>query len=320
MIRASFSAAAAVWTVLAFGTSCALAQDDLDADQSPEPRAEASKESETDVTSDTVVYVQDFEGSSPDLSRWSSSKVSHTPAANYGFLGEFSNEKVTLKLSSLPPHTQIRVAFEVYAIRAWDGNSAPGPDRWGMDVSDAVRTYHLIDTTFAVSRVGLVKPQAYPDPWPAGDNPQRTGARQNNILGYQWRGEPLDSIYQIEVVAPHYSPNVTIDFWASGLQEIEDESWGIDNVTVIAEGDYADCDESGSFDIFDILCYLNKFNRKDPFADCDGNGKFDNADVLCYLNKVSAPSEMARMLGIDVGESAKPEPGEEEAGSSSTAE
>jgi hypothetical protein len=37
----------------------------------------------------------------------------------------------------------------------------------------------------------------------------------------------------------------------------------------------ADCDDSGSLDFFDFLCFQNLFAAQDPCADCDGSGGLD---------------------------------------------
>jgi hypothetical protein len=51
---------------------------------------------------------------------------------------------------------------------------------------------------------------------------------------------------------------------------------------------YADCDESGSLDLFDFLCFTNAFNGGEPYADCDGSGGLDLFDFLCFTNAFNA--------------------------------
>ena len=51
----------------------------------------------------------------------------------------------------------------------------------------------------------------------------------------------------------------------------------------IADGCYADCDESGSLDFFDFLCFQNAFSAGDTYADCDQSGSLDFMDFLCYM-------------------------------------
>jgi len=49
-------------------------------------------------------------------------------------------------------------------------------------------------------------------------------------------------------------------------------------------GCYADCDQSGSLDFFDFLCFQNQFAAADPRADCDASGSLDFFDFLCFQN------------------------------------
>ncbi|MFG0284939.1 MAG: choice-of-anchor tandem repeat NxxGxxAF-containing protein [Phycisphaerales bacterium JB039] len=50
----------------------------------------------------------------------------------------------------------------------------------------------------------------------------------------------------------------------------------------------ADCDGSGTLDIFDFLCFQNLFALGDPAADCDGSGVLDIFDFLCFQNAFGA--------------------------------
>jgi hypothetical protein len=47
-------------------------------------------------------------------------------------------------------------------------------------------------------------------------------------------------------------------------------------------GCYADCDGSGTLDVFDFLCFQDSFTQGDPYADCDGNATLDVFDFLCF--------------------------------------
>ncbi len=47
---------------------------------------------------------------------------------------------------------------------------------------------------------------------------------------------------------------------------------------------YADCDNSGSLDFFDFLCFQNEFANGTAYADCDGSGTLDFFDFLCFQN------------------------------------
>jgi len=44
-----------------------------------------------------------------------------------------------------------------------------------------------------------------------------------------------DSVYLLKFTIPHTANNLALQFSASGLQEIYDESWGLDNVLVTVD-------------------------------------------------------------------------------------
>jgi hypothetical protein len=48
---------------------------------------------------------------------------------------------------------------------------------------------------------------------------------------------------------------------------------------------YADCDGSGSLDLFDFLCFQNAFAAEEYYADCDGSAVLDFFDFLCFQNE-----------------------------------
>lgn len=47
---------------------------------------------------------------------------------------------------------------------------------------------------------------------------------------------------------------------------------------------YTDCNEDRRLDVFDFLCFINRFNDGDAYADCDGSGDLDLFDFLCFVN------------------------------------
>ena len=180
-----------------------------------------------------IVYQNDFEG--PVGPEWSSTTTSTTPIGQRGFLGEFSAEDVRLTLTELPEHSMVNVSFDLFVIRTWDGNGngqMPGPDRWLFGADGET----LIDTTFAVGPVESVQKQFFPS-MSGLESPEfapRTGATENDTLGYTWEGENRDSVYSFDVLFDHVNDYLVLDFSAIGLQRIGDESWGIDNVVVQA--------------------------------------------------------------------------------------
>jgi hypothetical protein len=50
----------------------------------------------------------------------------------------------------------------------------------------------------------------------------------------------------------------------------------------------ADCDASGGLDLFDFLCFVNRYNAGDSFGDCTDDGTFDFFDFVCFINLFNA--------------------------------
>lgn len=147
------------------------------------------------------------------------------------FMGEFSNEGINMTVSCLPPHTSVSLTFDVYVIRSWDGTkeigSTIGPDIF--QVTQEGSTTPLLTTTFTN---WVTFEQAYPGQYPANLFPAHTGAMLINTLGYKYANIAQDSIYRIHLDIPHTGDTLTVRFAAMGLQPINDESWGLDNVVL----------------------------------------------------------------------------------------
>ncbi|MFM8320589.1 MAG: ExeM/NucH family extracellular endonuclease [Chloroflexota bacterium] len=174
-------------------------------------------------------------------SEWNSPLVSTTPLSGNSFLGEFGSQEAILTLNKLPFHAQVEVAFDLYIIRSWNGNAtfAPArpaalpngefdhPDIWRFTANG--RT--LVDTTFSNYTDGLLW-QAFPGSFPGGSFPAQTGALRTNSLGYYSGKAPMDSVYRMKFHLADGQPSLVLNFAALGLQELENESWGLDNLTI----------------------------------------------------------------------------------------
>jgi cellulase (glycosyl hydrolase family 5) len=137
-------------------------------------------------------------------------------------------QTVSLTLRDLPPHRALRVAFDLYLLKSWDGNSpAYGPDRWSFAVEGGPT---LLDTTFSNNPKLMTdgSDQDYPRP---GSAPW-SGAASTGTLGY---GDFFkDSTYRLEFRFPHTARAVRLDFKSSLFEGkgTADESWGLGSVTV----------------------------------------------------------------------------------------
>jgi hypothetical protein len=221
-----------------------------------------------------VVYQNDFNGPvGATFPEWTSSPITfhktvtgengslpagpvatvESPNRHQRFLGEFGGppigqpgdpdwnrtrveQTVSLSLKDLGRHMRAVVAFDLYILKSWDGNSRPyGPDRFMVRVRNGPV---LLDTTFSnnpkVREDG--SDQNYPSSGgAASSNPPQTGAASTGTLGY---GNFFkDSVYHMSFEFPHAEPALTLEF-ASSLFEgkgTADESWGLDNVVVSAD-------------------------------------------------------------------------------------
>jgi len=192
-----------------------------------------------------TVYFNDFEDQvGPE---WSHNAVDATLVGARRFLGQFGNDAVTLALADLPPHTRVRLSFDLFALRSWDGNAevwGQGPDHWALTV-DGQTT--LLDTNFCnhpyaiwhnvddqARNATVWQTQAFPGNYPDQQHPPQTGAAEMQSLGYTHPGVALsqDSVYHLILTCEHDTSDMTVSFSASGLQALNDESWGLDNVRV----------------------------------------------------------------------------------------
>jgi len=187
-----------------------------------------------------VVYSNNFEETvGPE---WSNTSTDITPTGRR-FLGQFGNETVSLALSflCLASHTSLSLSFDLFIIRSWDGNTTydprfgtVGPDIWSLNLQGEPTVWQTTFTNWWQYNYR----QAYPGAYPGSDYAAFTGAAEVNSLGYTfWDGNKYadqDSVYHLSFVFPHTASSLAFNFSASGLQSLADESWGIDNIEVIA--------------------------------------------------------------------------------------
>jgi hypothetical protein len=138
------------------------------------------------------------------------------------------DQTVSLSLTNLPAHSSLQVAFDLYILKSWDGNSpAYGRDRFILSVSGAPA---LLDTTFS-NNPKTNTDGSYQD-YPATNSPPWAGIFSTNTLGYS--GFFYDGIYRLQYTFAHTGSNLTLNFRSSLFEGkgTGDESWGLDNVSV----------------------------------------------------------------------------------------
>jgi hypothetical protein len=189
-----------------------------------------------------TVYFNDFETAvGPALSTTFAGglAIDRTPTGARGFLGRNDQspilgvgegDLVALTLNGLAAHNNVTLSFDFYGINSLDGYGPGGgtAENYRVEVGGGPL---LLNTNFA-NHSGS-SGQAYPDSIPTVNTP-RTGADENNTLGYLALNPALagDSVYNLSFSFPHSDSSFIVTFTYRGLQELADESWGIDNLRV----------------------------------------------------------------------------------------
>jgi hypothetical protein len=119
-------------------------------------------------------------------------------------------------LESLPPHDNVTISFDLYVIQSWDGYEV-GPDIWQCGV---IGGQVLVYTSFA--QFSPSQSQAYPGKQDMARHPARTGAVENNSLGYIFADVPMDSVYHFRFSFPHSADSIQLAFTGFNLQELDD--------------------------------------------------------------------------------------------------
>lgn len=187
----------------------------------------------------TLVYTSNFSEDAGAL--WSNSKRSTSPSGEI-FLGEFGNGGTSLILEELPAHSRVSVSFDLYILRSWDGNQVELPDDFDpyQPIVEGQAATRIGPDSFQVRSGDTIFLDATFSNWaqftqnyPSLDSPAQSGAVAVNTLGYTYGDWQKDATYRIHLSFDHSEPMLVLDFLALGLQALEDESWGIDNVSVI---------------------------------------------------------------------------------------
>lgn len=183
-----------------------------------------------------LVYQHDFQ--SAVGGEWSQTLRQDTPTpypfGPRSFLGQFGNDAVSLNLSGLGQHDSLLLEFDLYLIRSWDGSSAGTAYDYGNDTFkvDLAGGPVLLEETFSN---GNPAGQSF---GPQAINPYHTGASETYSLGYvfydgiQQNEQVMDSVYHLSFLFAHQADQASFNFSGYGLQSLDDESWGLDNVRV----------------------------------------------------------------------------------------
>ena len=163
-----------------------------------------------------LIYSEDFEGAigGPNAG-WSNISTAN-PTPTRTILGRFTNNTVNLTVD-LPTHQCVRICFDLYVNDSWDGTDATfgGPDRFGFSIDGTTIWNEAYTTTNAPVGGTII------------EGPAQMWFNMNNPY---WDDRVIQ--YCVEIV--HTDPTIVFSFFGSGLQGVNDESWGLDNVEVFA--------------------------------------------------------------------------------------
>ena len=177
---------------------------------------------------DQLLYHNDFESGIIDP-QWGASARLDQAAAFTRFMGRYSENTPTILNNSVslttpavpgddtgnPGGLPYMLGFDFYAIDSWDGNATiNGPDLFEIYINSV----NVFSYTFSNSAAS----QSYPHLPTVGPS----------YLGFN--ATDKDSIYRnIQIpFSVGTASTITIKWRSNGLQGIQDESWGIDNVNV----------------------------------------------------------------------------------------
>jgi|GEM_PF-1381222 len=198
----------------------------------------------------SLPYMTDFEsGVGPE---WSNTTTT-TNGTMSTFLGRFNEAKVKLAVNTTIGETYA-IQFDFYAIDSWDGDDTTwGPDKFRIVVNGA----QVFEESFSYL------PETYV---PSFENP----AERRGHYGYN--SSYPDSTYRVTVTFTATSSVSTITFSDHGVQDLDDESWGIDNVSV-TEARFVDVSTAQGFDVATTSDYHNASGLH--WFDADGDGDLD---------------------------------------------
>ena len=180
-----------------------------------------------------------FENGIASLGAWSYSSLATSPGSSQlaptTFLGRLLNQEVSLSVPA--GKSTVTITFDLYIIGTWDGAGQQGfgGDRWQIEVSrNGAPRQNVFHTSFSNQ---ATKPQNFPKQIDGGTNPNGRGAYALNALGFPkatGKFDMGDATYRLTytVANPGAGPLVFYFHTTTLLQDLSDESWGLDNVSV----------------------------------------------------------------------------------------
>ncbi|MDO8477049.1 MAG: PEP-CTERM sorting domain-containing protein [Candidatus Rokubacteria bacterium] len=185
-----------------------------------------------------VFGVDNFNGGV--LSNWSSGSftlgVDTTPSGQ-NFLGiggdssnfGLTNGSVTLTVPTAAAHTSATALFRLYVIRSMDGDEPFSVSGDGTDLINPDALFSNLGTSTCTDNVSAGCTNIKAVIAPAGTVGPVVAALGFTPLNCCAVG---DTYYDLTLTFPHSAASLALVFSYGGLQDLNDESWGLDNVAV----------------------------------------------------------------------------------------
>ncbi|MCB1208706.1 MAG: LamG domain-containing protein, partial [Verrucomicrobiales bacterium] len=181
-----------------------------------------------------IVYDQDFETATINDGVFVSfsspgTTTSQTPATgarpSTRFLGPFAHTGGNVRIPRVPAHTSLTVAYDMYVIGPWTGNTTLNSLDFGLNSQPA-----SFSASFATKFLSY---QSFPSlSKSTGKNPWLTGSYEVNTLGY-----PQGSVYRVVKTIPHTAPSIDLTLSRYSGSSVPDQTFGIDNLVISLSND-----------------------------------------------------------------------------------
>ncbi len=206
------------------------------------------------LTPANIPYVNTFQSGS-SWAEWSTSTID-TTSTHTKFLGRFNNSSIDLALNTTIGETYT-ITFDLYTNDSWDGNGSggSGPDFFVVEAG-GVESFR-----YTFGHNNLTNGVSYPYPY-------------DQIGAYAYDSSNNDAIYRtVEAVFTATAAVTTITFSAELTGDIDDESWGIDNVSV-KRAPFLNVSSTMSFNV-NTSSNADNYGSGILWADYDADGDLD---------------------------------------------
>ena len=169
------------------------------------------------ISNAALISSEDFESGA---SGWNDNTTDNSEAGFTQFLGRFGGSDGTqavFKSYNLPgDQVSVTIVFDFYEIDSWDGNNEDADDSFIVFIDDSI----AVNALYAH--------------WSNDDDsdPHSTPYADPSPIGFATGEFNNDQRHQYSITVPTTANSIKLGFGSGLDQGIEDESWGIDNITI----------------------------------------------------------------------------------------